>query len=123
MKNTYNVLNSKKRNAISLAAKNNTLISLAEGEEHFVNINNETIMWAKINMNNNQIFNLPLPTGQNQPTTLAFTDNKYLPRDGTAAMLNDLNMDNKKKINSIQPTSDTIKLMLEIILKLMKQTK
>ena len=54
-------------------------------------------MWAKINMNNNQIFNLPLPTGQNQPTTLAFTDNKYLPRDGTAAMLNDLNMDNKKK--------------------------
>ena len=58
-------------------------------------------------MNNNQIFNLPLPTGQNQPTTLAFTDNKYLPRDGTAAMLNDLNMDNKKKINSIQPTSDT----------------
>lgn len=96
MKNTYNVLNSKKRNAISLATKKNTLISLAEGEEHFVNINNETIMWAKINMNNNQIFNLPLPTGQNQPTTLAFTDNKYLPRDGTAAMLNDLNMDNKK---------------------------
>ena len=96
MKNTYNVLNSKKRNAISLAAKKNTLKSLAEGEEHFVNINNETIMWAKINMNNNQIFNLPLPTGQNQPTTLAFTDNKYLPRDGTAAMLNDLNMDNKK---------------------------
>ena len=97
MKNTYNVLNSKKRNAISLAAKKNTLISLAEGEEHFVNINNETIMWAKINMNNNQIFNPPLPTGQNQPTTLAFTDNKYLPRDGIAAMLNDLNMDNKKK--------------------------
>lgn len=53
-------------------------------------------MWAKINMNNNQIFNPPLPTGQNQPTTLAFTDNKYLPRDGIAAMLNDLNMDNKK---------------------------
>ena len=76
--------------------KKNTLVSLAEGEEHFVNINNETIMWAKINMNDNQIFNLPLPTGQNQPTTLAFTDNKYLPRDGTAAMLNDLNMDNKK---------------------------
>ena len=96
MKNTYNVLNSKKRNAISLAAKKNTLISLAEGEEHFVKINNETIMWPKINMNNNQIFNPPLPTGQNQPTTLAFTDNKYLPRDGIAAMLNDLNMDNKK---------------------------
>ena len=48
-------------------------------------------------MNNNQIFNPPLPTGQNQPATLAFTDNKYLPRDGIAAMLNDLNMDNKKK--------------------------
>ena len=90
-------------------------------------------MWAKINMNNNQIFNLPLPTGQNQPTTLAFTDNKYLPRDGTAAMLNDLNMDNKKKLTQynqhltqmLQTKSMwmIIKLMLEIILKLMKQTK
>ena len=85
-------------------------------------------------MNNNQICNLPLPTGQNQPTTLAFTDNKYLPRDGIAAMLNDLNMDNKKKLliqynqhltQMLQTKSMwmIIKLMLEIILKLMKQTK
>lgn len=90
MKNTYNVNNSKKRHALSLASNKNTLISLAEGEEHFVNINNETKMWAKINMNNNQINNLPLPT------TLGFTDLKYLSRNGTTPTLNNLNMDNKK---------------------------
>ena len=107
MKNTYNVLNSKKRNAISLAAKKNTLISLAEGEEHFVNSNNDTQMRAKIDMNNNQIYNLPLPTGPKQPTTLAFTDLKYLHRNGKASMLSNLNMDNKKIINLRQPTDDT----------------
>ena len=49
----------------------------------------------------------PLPTGQKQPTTLAFPDNKYLHRDLTAAMLNDLNMNNKKIIHLRQPTDDT----------------
>ena len=105
--NTYNVNNSKKRTALSLSSNKNTLISLAEGEEHFVNINNDTKMWAKIDMNNYQINNLPLPTGQKQPTTLAFPDNKYVHRDLTAAMLNDLNMNNKKIIHLRQPTDDT----------------
>ena len=44
LKKTYYVNNSKKRNALSLSTNKNTLISLAEGEEHFVNINNETKM-------------------------------------------------------------------------------
>ena len=102
LKNIYNVNNSKKRSAQSSSSNKNTLVSLAEGEEHFVNINNNTQMWAKIDthMNNNQ-------TEQKQPTTLTFTDNKYLHRDGTAAMTNDLNMDNKKIINLRQPTDDT----------------
>lgn len=47
-------------------------------------------------MNSSRIYDLPLPTGPNQPTKLVFTDKKYLPHDGTAAILNDLNMDNKK---------------------------
>lgn len=97
MKNSYNVNNrKKKRSSLSLSSNKNTLRSLAEGEEHFVNIGNETQMWAKIDMNINRIYSLPLPNGPKQPTTLAFTDHKYLPLDGTAAMLNDLNMDNKK---------------------------
>ena len=58
-------------------------------------------------MNNNQIYNLPLPTGPKQPTTLAFTDLKYLHRNGKASMLSNLNMDNKKIINLRQPTDDT----------------
>ena len=57
-------------------------------------------------MNNNRIFNLPAPNGGNQPTPLAFTDLKYVARDGTSTMTNNLNMDNKKIINLRPPTSD-----------------
>ena len=64
-------------------------------------------MWAKIDMNSYRISNLPLPDGPKQPTTLAFTDLKYLSRSGTAAMLNNLNMDNKEIIHLRQPTDDT----------------
>ena len=53
-------------------------------------------MKGNLNMDNNKILNLPAPTGNNQPTPLAFTDLNYLSRDGTTAMTNNLNMDNKK---------------------------
>ena len=62
---------------------------------------------ANIDMNNNRIINLPLPTGNNQPTTKAFTDNSYLHLDGSVAMNNNLNMNNKKIIHLLQPTDDT----------------
>ena len=58
-------------------------------------------MTGNLDMNNQQINNLPLPTGSNQPTTLGFTDLKYLHLDG------DLNMNNKKKIHLRPPVSDT----------------
>ena len=64
-------------------------------------------MWVNIDMNNKRIINLPLPTGNNQLTTKAFTDLKYLHLDGTVAMANNLNMNNKKIIHSLQPTNDT----------------
>ena len=57
-------------------------------------------------MDNNRIFNLPAPNGGNQPTPLAFTDLKYVARDGSSTMTNNLNMDNKKIINLRPPTSD-----------------
>ena len=58
-------------------------------------------------MNNNRIINLPFPNGNNQPTAKAFTDNKYLHLDGSVAMNNNLNMNNKKIIHLRQPTHDT----------------
>ena len=64
-------------------------------------------MTGNIDMNNNRIYNLPAPTGRNQPTPLAFTDLKYLHVAGTNKMTNNLNMDNKKIINLRPPTSNT----------------
>ena len=64
-------------------------------------------MTGNIDMNNNRIYNLPAPTGGNQPTPLAFTDLKYLHVAGTNKMTNNLNMDNKGIIHLKPPTSDT----------------
>ena len=64
-------------------------------------------MTGNLDMNNNEIFNLPAPAGPKQPTPLAFTDLKYLHVAGTNKMTNNLNMDNKKIINLRPPTNDT----------------
>ena len=64
-------------------------------------------MTGNIDMNNNRIYNLPAPTGGNQPTPLAFTDLKYLHVAGTNKMTNNLNMDNKGIIHLKPPTLDT----------------
>ena len=58
-------------------------------------------------MNNNRVINLPLPTSNNQPTTKAFTDNKYLHLDGSVTMNSNLNMNNRKVVHLLQPTDDT----------------
>ena len=62
-------------------------------------------MVGDLNMNNNRIYNLPLPTGNNQPTTLGFTDLRYLHLDGTVPMGQNLNMNNKN-INHLRPPSN-----------------
>ena len=64
-------------------------------------------MTGKIDMNNNRIYNLPLPNGDKQPTTLGFTDLKYLHVARTNKMTNNLNMDNKSIKKLRPPTSDT----------------
>ena len=56
-------------------------------------------------MDNNRIYNLPLPTANNQPTTLGFTDLKYLPLDRSVPMGQNLNMNNKN-INHLKPSID-----------------
>ena len=64
-------------------------------------------MTGNLNMDNNRIFNLPLPNGAKQPATLGFTDLKYLHVAGTNKMTNNLNMDNKSIIHLRPPTNDT----------------
>ena len=64
-------------------------------------------MTGDLDMNNNEIKNLPASKGPKQPTPLAFTDLKYLHVAGTNKMTNNLNMDNKGIINLKPPTSDT----------------
>ena len=64
-------------------------------------------MTGNLNMNNQRILNIPAPTGNNQPTPLAYTDLAYLKVDGSNKMTNDLNMDNKKIINLITPTNNS----------------
>ena len=63
-------------------------------------------MTGDLDMDNNQILNLPAPVGPKQPTPLGFTDLKYLHVAGTNKMTNNLNMDNKKIINLRIPTND-----------------
>ena len=64
-------------------------------------------MTGNLDMNNKQRNNLPLPTGNNQPTTLVFTDRVYLHFDGTAPMGGNLNMNNKSINHLRPPVSDT----------------
>ena len=58
---------------------------------------------SSISMNNNRIYNLPPPTGGQQPVPLTFGDNRYLKRDGSKAMTNNINMDNHNIINLKDP--------------------
>ena len=66
-----------------------------------------TPMTGNLDMNNNRIFHLPAPTGNRQPTPLAFTESRYLHVSGTNKMLNNLNMGNKSIIHLRPPTAPT----------------
>ena len=87
----------------------NTMSSAATKQElaNYLKKDGSDAMKGSLDIDSNQIYNLPSPTGPKQPTPLAFTDLKYVARDGSSTMTNNLNMDNKKIINLRQPTSDT----------------
>ena len=87
----------------------NTMSSAATKQEldNYLKKDGTDSMKGSLDMDSNQIYNLPNPKGPKQPTPLAFTDLKYVARDGSSTMTNDLNMDNKKIIHLRQPTSDT----------------
>ena len=73
----------------------------------FLKLDGTRPMTGNLNMNNQRILNIPAPTGNNQPTPLAYTNLAYLKVDGSNPMTNDLNMDNKKIINLITPTNNS----------------
>ena len=52
---------------------------------------NEFLFFEDINMNNNRIYSLPLPTGSGQPATKGYVDNKALPIKG-GFMLGNIDM-------------------------------
>ena len=74
---------------------------------HFFYRNGSRPMAGNINMNNKRIYNLPTPTGNQQPTPLAFTESRYLHVAGTNRMTNNLNTDNKGIIHLKPPTANT----------------
>ena len=73
----------------------------------FLKLDGTRKMIGNLNMENNQILNLPAPGGPKQPTLLAFTDLKYLHVAGTNKMTNNLNMDNNGIIHLKPPTNPT----------------
>ena len=73
----------------------------------FLKLDRTRKMTGNLDMNNNRIYNLPLPTGDNQPTQLVFTNRTYVHLDGTSRMGGNLNMNNKSVNNLRSPVTDT----------------
>ena len=61
----------------------------------FLKLDGTRKMTGTLDMNNNPIWSLPLPSGNNQPVTLLYGDRSYLKRDGSNTMNNNLNMDKR----------------------------
>ncbi|CAH3185475.1 unnamed protein product, partial [Porites lobata] len=106
MKDTYRILNLKTPSDVDEAATNQPATKNYT-DNNFLNLDETEKMTGNLDMDNNQILNLPTPTGGKQPTPLAFTDMKYLHVAGTNKMTNNLNMDNKSIIYLKPPTNDT----------------
>ena len=104
-----------------LNLNNNKIINLAEPKDngdaitkkYFENkavlLNSDNLMKANIDMSGTIIFNLPNPTGPNQPSTKSFLENKitkYVKKDGTTAMRGNLQMSSKKITDLADPDQD-----------------
>ena len=72
-------------------------------------LNRDNLMKANRDISGRRIFNLPNPTGPNQPATKSFLENKindYVKKkDGTVAMTGNLKMD-KKYIEDLETPND-----------------
>ena len=100
MKNQYRITNLKLPLDVNEPATKQYI------DSRFLNKNGDKML-GNLDMNNNQLFNLPAPNGPKQPIPLVFGDLKYLHVAGTNKMTNNLNMDNKGIIYLKPPTEDT----------------
>ena len=71
----------------------------------FFKIDGSEKMTGAIDMNNNRIFNLPMPNGNNQPVTLIYSNSNYLRINGRIPMMGDLNM-NQNKMKNVKPPNN-----------------
>ena len=74
-------------------------------DSSFFKLDGTRKMIGNIDMNNNRIFNLPMPNGNNQPTTLIYSNSNYLRINGSIPMMGDLNMNGRKIKNVKLPTN------------------
>ena len=103
MKDTYRILNLKApSDADEPATKNYT-------DNNFFYKNGSSPMTGNINMNNNKIENLPIPTGNSDAANKKYVDDSkvdgsvFLKLDGTRSMTGNLNMNNNRIFNIPAP--------------------
>lgn len=72
-------------------------------------------MTSNLDMQNNRIYSLPTPSGNNQPATKIFCESNYLKKDGSVAMTGNLNMNNKTVKNLTEPTASDQAVNLEFL--------
>ena len=61
---------------------------------------------GSIDINNNRIYNMPMPNGNNQPVTVIYANSNYLRINGNIPMMGNLNMNNRKIYNISTPTNN-----------------
>ena len=84
-----------------------TVASNKVNDSSFFKLDGSRKMTGSIDMNNNRILNLPAPNGNNQPTTLIYSNSNYLRINGIIPMFGDLNMNQNKVKNVKTPTNNS----------------
>ena len=82
---------------------NHDIFDLREGRGS----NDQFPFFEDINMNENRIYSLPLPTGPQQPATKKYVDDSFLKLDGSRAMTDNLHMGSKRITNLADPSDNT----------------
>ena len=104
VKDTYNVINSKKRTLNQLKANDDSLVSYDEVEDNFVKLNEASTMGANLNMNSNKVANIGTATSGGDALNKTYADTK-LPESG-GTMTGNLNMGNNKITGLPQTTQN-----------------
>ncbi|CAH3192636.1 unnamed protein product, partial [Porites evermanni] len=104
----YDIINKKLRNVGAPIANTDAATKKYVDDNSnntFLDTDGSYPMKGNLNMDDNKILNLPNPSDPKEPTTLAFTEIKYLHVTGTNSMNGNLNMNNNKIKHLALPTS------------------